>query len=192
MNADLKSALRREAKERRAKAAARAGEKFQKRLADRFFRAIEVKSGDVVGSYWAIGDEADPAAIEERLAAKGIALALPAMDGDKPLVFRRFQKGDELTDGQFGTREPAPSCPSVTPNIVIVPLLAFDKHGHRLGYGQGYYDRTLSALRAKGRIVAAGIAYAAQRVSKLPNEANDERLDLIVTEDEALDFRSMT
>lgn len=186
---DEKSELRREARERRAKAAARAGDKFQKRLAEQFFRAITVKPSGVVGSYWAIGDEADPAAIEERLAAKGIALALPALAGEGPLVFRRFRKGDPLVDAPFGTREPAPGCPAVTPDIVIVPLLAFDKHGHRLGYGRGYYDRTLRALRAGGAIVAAGIAYAAQRIKRVPYDANDERLDLVVTEEGTFDFR---
>ena len=80
--------------------------------------------------------------------------------------------------------------PAVDPDILIVPLLAFDRRGHRLGYGAGYYDMTLTALREKKPIVAVGIAYAAQEVDTVPITPRDARLDLVLTENETIDFRS--
>ena len=187
---NAKSALRRQAKLRRTEVAASLGENFARAAAEKFFSAIDARTGDVVASYWAIADEADPRVIEGQLHTKGIALALPAMKGEA-LVFRRWRPGDELAEGKFGTREPRASSPSVTPSVVIVPLLAFDAQGHRLGYGKGYYDRTLRALRARGRVLAVGLAYAAQRVASLPSENVDERLDWVITETGAIDFRSV-
>jgi 5-formyltetrahydrofolate cyclo-ligase len=90
----------------------------------------------------------------------------------------------------WGIREPMPDAPAVDPDILIVPLLAFDRRGHRLGYGAGYYDMTLAALRAKKPVVAIGIGYAAQEVETVPTTPRDEGLDLVLTERETIEVRS--
>jgi 5-formyltetrahydrofolate cyclo-ligase len=102
-----------------------------------------------------------------------------------PLIFREWRPGDVLEDAPFGTRIPSDAAKELTPEIVIVPLLAFDSEGYRLGYGGGYYDRTLDLLRRKGDCIAVGFAYSGQEWAGVPRERHDERLDWIVTEDGA-------
>jgi 5-formyltetrahydrofolate cyclo-ligase len=102
---------------------------------------------------------------------------------------RAWSFGEPLASGQWGIREPTPDAPEVAPDILIVPLVCFDRAGHRIGYGAGYYDMTIHALRAKKKIVAVGVAFAAQEISKVPSTERDERLDLVLTEREVIDFR---
>src|SRR5262245_65872470 len=101
---------------------------------------------------------------------------------------RAYAFGDELARGQWGIREPRAEAPEVAPDIVIVPLAAFDRAGHRIGYGAGYYDMTINALREKRKIVAMGIAFAAQEVGSGPATPRDARPDLVCTEREVIDF----
>ena len=143
----------------------------------------DASPGMVVSGYWAMRDEADIGPILERLHAEGFVCALPAVEGrDRPLTFRRWRPGDRLVAASFGTHEPAKSEPRVTPEILLVPLLAFDRAGRRLGYGGGYYDRTLRKLRSDGAATAVGVAFAAQEVPSVPAGPGDEKLDWIVTE----------
>jgi 5-formyltetrahydrofolate cyclo-ligase len=115
---------------------------------------------------------------------------LPVVVGrGKPLVMRAYAFGDELSSGQWGIREPKSDAAEVEPDILIVPLAAFDRSGHRIGYGAGYYDMTISGLRAKKPIVAVGIAYAAQEIAKVPATPRDAPLDLVLTEREVIDLR---
>ena len=117
-----------------------------------------------------------------RLAGEGVPLALPVIDGKgKPLLFRAWQPGDATAAGVWGIAEPTPDKPGVEPDIVLVPLLAFDREGWRLGYGGGFYDRTLRGLRARKVIVAVGIAFDEQRVDAVPHLDYDERLDWVLT-----------
>ena len=102
---------------------------------------------------------------------------------------RAWNFGAPLKAGQWGIREPTPEAPEVAPDILIVPLAAFDRAGHRIGYGAGYYDMTINALRAKKKIIAIGIAFAAQEIPKVPATERDARLDLVLTEREVIDFR---
>jgi len=121
------------------------------------------------------------------LAERGQVTALPVVVNRKaPLVFRRWAPGDVLEDGLYGTRHPPASADEVRPVCLLVPLLAFDRQGARLGYGGGFYDRTLAALRAAGPVVAVGVAYAGQEVDALPAEPHDERLDWVITEKEVI------
>jgi 5-formyltetrahydrofolate cyclo-ligase len=137
----------------------------------------------VIAGYFAIRSEFRTAPLLARLARQGSRLCLPAMVGpDLPLVFRAYKPGDPLLEGPFGTCEPLADAALVQPSLVIVPLLAFDKAGRRLGYGGGYYDRTLRVLRAAGPIGAVGLAYAFQEMEAVPEAPGDERLDMIVTE----------
>ena len=107
----------------------------------------------------------------------------------KPLIMRAWTFGGPLRSGQWGIREPMADAPEAAPEILIVPLLAFDRRGQRIGYGAGYYDMTIHALRARKPVVAVGIAYAAQEIAEVPATERDARLDLVLTEREVIDFR---
>ncbi|MDJ1007802.1 MAG: 5-formyltetrahydrofolate cyclo-ligase [Paracoccaceae bacterium] len=137
-----------------------------------------------VAFYWPMRTEIDPRPAMERAAGRG-PVCLPVTHGFGPLTFRLWAPGTLLTRDDFGTEFPAGG-PDVRPATLVVPLLAFDRRGHRLGYGAGHYDRTLDALRRDGPVTAIGFAYAAQEEPPLPAEATDQPLDLIVTETETI------
>jgi len=140
-----------------------------------------------VSGYWPMGDEFDVRPLMTRLCERGHVSALPVVVArGEALKFRRWQPGDRLTQAGFGTHEPGADAAVVVPDIVLAPLLAFDTAGGRLGYGGGFYDRTLEALRAAGRIIAVGVGYQAQWVAEIPSGDNDQKLDWIVTEERAI------
>ncbi len=145
--------------------------------------ALAPHGGAVLAGYWPMRDEVDPRAA---MAAHDGPLCLPVVTGkDRPLVFRAWQ-GQPLQVGPFGTSHPAPDAPELTPQVLIVPLAGFDRQGNRLGYGGGFYDRTLQALRESGPVTAIGIAFACQELPAIPAEDYDQPLDLIVTDRETL------
>jgi 5-formyltetrahydrofolate cyclo-ligase len=151
-----------------------------------------VKPGTIVAGFMAMKSEINPLPLLRKLADAGAQLALPAIAGrGQPLIMRAYKFGDELARGQWGIREPRPDAAPVDPDILIVPLAAFDHSGHRIGYGAGYYDMTIRALRAKKSIAAIGIAFAAQEIREVPTTARDERLDFVLTERETIDFRGL-
>jgi 5-formyltetrahydrofolate cyclo-ligase len=125
-----------------------------------------------------------------QFAQAGAQLALPCIASrGQPLIMRAWTFGDAMVSSQWGILQPLPDAIEVAPDIVIVPLVAFDRAGHRIGYGAGYYDITLRALRANKKVIAIGIAFAAQEISQVPATERDERLDLVLTERETIDFR---
>ena len=133
-----------------------------------------------------MADELDPRPLMVRLAARGSVTALPIIVGRaQSLAFRAWSVTESPPAGRLGIPAPGLECRSVRPSILLVPLLAFDASGWRLGYGGGYYDRTIASFRAAGGILAVGLAYAGQEVPDVPHDANDMRLDWIVTEREA-------
>lgn len=137
----------------------------------------------IVAGYFAIRDEIDPRPLMETFHCEQARLCLPCVTGPgQPLVFRSWSPGDELVKGAFGVSEPRPSAPEIRPSLVLLPLLAFDGAGRRLGYGAGFYDRTIEALRALGPVKTIGLAYEAQRLKRVPTEGHDVALDWIVTE----------
>jgi 5-formyltetrahydrofolate cyclo-ligase len=139
--------------------------------------------GCVVGGYWPIATELDDRPLLARLHERGFACALPCLgETDPPLVFRRWRPTDELEAGDRGTQQPFASSPEVAPEILLVPLLAVDRQGFRLGQGGGHFDRTLARLRSRGILTAVGVAYAIQRVERLPRDDRDQPLDWLVTE----------
>lgn len=151
---------------------------------------VPVASGAVVSGFMPMKSEINPLPLMKALAGAGAQLALPAIAGrGKPLIMRAWKFGDEFARGQWGIREPKPDAPEAAPDILIVPLACFDRAGHRIGYGAGYFDMTIHALRARKAIIAIGIAFAAQEIPQVPATARDERLDLVLTEREAIDFR---
>ena len=139
--------------------------------------------GRIIGGYWPLTGELDIRPLMNACHAQGHALALPCTPRKgKPLTFRAWTPSDDLKAGPFGTREPYPKQVEVTPNLVLVPLLAFTQHGERLGYGGGFYDRTLAKLRETTEVFACGIAYAAQEAASLPVDEFDYPLDGILTD----------
>lgn len=182
--AALKKALRAEAAARRAAVHAADGDSAGSALADRFLATFfDRLPGAVVSVYMPMRDEIDVWGLIVALGAAGARTALPVMAGpDAPLIFRAWRMGDDLVPRAFGVQEPADTAPEVSPDIVIVPLLAFDAAGNRLGYGGGYYDRTLRGLRSQREIVAVGVGYDAQEFPDLPGHTGDEILDMIVTD----------
>ncbi len=165
------------------KAAANARPDAAIHAARNFVDAIEVKDGAVVALYDPMNDELDPRPLAEALLEHGAAIALPVVAAKKsPLIFRLFQPGDALVDGAYGEQIPGDAAPEANPAIIVLPLLAFTRAGGRLGYGGGYYDRTLEALRRDHKILAVGYGYGAQEVDALPLNALDQPLDWVVTE----------
>jgi 5-formyltetrahydrofolate cyclo-ligase len=151
---------------------------------------VELPRGAVVSGFSPIRSEINPMPLLRRLADAGAELALPTIVArGKPLSFRAWTFGQELQRGQWGIREPKTDAPELYPDVVIVPLAAFDRRGHRIGYGAGYYDLTLTALRAVKPIVAVGIAYAMQEIDAVPALPHDAPLDLVLTEHGAIDCR---
>ncbi len=145
--------------------------------------ALSVLAGAeaVFSSYRAIGTECDPVPLESALTAAGHTISLPVIRRKgEPLLFRRWQPGDPLVTRAWGIREPDASAAAVEPDVLLLPLLAFDAAGWRLGYGGGFYDRTLARLRARKPIIAIGLAFATQEVDAVPHSAYDERLDWIL------------
>lgn len=142
--------------------------------------------GRVLSGYFPIRSEADPRPLMSIAAARGVELALPVTT-PAGLLFRRWHHGDPLIPAGFGTSGPSPAAPSVIPDILVMPLAAFDRRLHRIGYGQGHYDRAIDGLRADGhKPLLIGLAFAAQEVEKVPFEPHDIPLDFIVTEEELI------
>lgn len=151
---------------------------------------IAIKPGVIVSGFSPLKTEINPLPLMRKLADAGAKLALPVVAGrGNPLIMRAYAFGQPLNEGVWGIREPADDAPAVDPDILIVPLAAFDRRGNRIGYGAGYYDMTIARLRALKPVLAVGIAYAAQEFLEVPVTARDERLDLVLTERDVIDLR---
>ena len=152
---------------------------------------FEIATGAIVSGYSPIRSELDPTPLMRKLALQGARLALPAvMARGKSLVFRAWSPSDRLTLGPLGILEPSPGAAELIPDIMLVPCAAFDRLGHRIGYGAGHYDFTLAHLRKVKPIAAVGVAFAAQEIKAVPALAHDVALDYVLTEKKAFDFRS--
>lgn len=174
----LRDALPRDARQQAAEA-----------IAERPF-PLKVRAGTVVSGFMPLKSEINPLPLLRKLDALGALIALPVVVGrGKPLVMRRFTFGAPLEAGVWGIREPKPEAEEVDPDILLVPLLAFDRAGYRVGYGGGYYDVTIDGLRRRKTVSAVGIAFAAQEVAKVPTTPHDARLDFVLTEREVIDLR---
>ncbi|MFN3461836.1 MAG: 5-formyltetrahydrofolate cyclo-ligase [Oceanibaculum sp.] len=180
-------AVGRAAAKRRREAAHAAHPDAGARIAANLLSVVSLPDGAIVSGYCAMGDEADPLPSLLALAAGGHDLCLPVTPKrGLPLSFRLWRPGDALEHGVWDIPVPPATARDVEPSVLLVPLLAFDRAGYRLGYGGGYYDRTLAMLKEKGPVLAIGVAYADQEVESVPREATDQRLDWIVTEEGAI------
>ena len=194
--AEWKQRERRAAAERRAQAFAalpNAGHD----LATRFHESVHLPRGAVVSGYWPLDGELDIRPLLHQIHEQGHPIGLPVVRGKgQPLLFRRWSPGMALVECSFRVLTPPEGAPEIVPDVLLVPLLAFDREGFRLGYGGGFYDRTLEKRRheahsggahsghpvPRGPILAIGMAFAAQETECLPRGPFDQRLDWIVTE----------
>ena len=184
-----KVALRRLAKARRAEAHRHCAEAAAKAIAEKVAALAVLAKPTVVAGYAAIRDELDVWPLLHRLHALGHMCALPVVeDRSMPLTFRRWQPGDVLIADDHAIPTPRDTAQLLRPRVALVPLVAFDRRGCRLGYGAGYYDRTLAALRSVDTVAAVGIGFAAQEVDRVPAAPTDQALDWIVTESEVIQF----
>ncbi len=143
----------------------------------------------VVAGYWPMRDEIDIRPLLIQLHKTGFTCALPVVEKAlAPLAFHQWQPADPLEKSSFGLHQPSVKAPKVAPQILIVPLLAFDRDGMRLGWGGGYYDRTLAELRVSSDVLAMGVGFSIQQVDKLPRDRHDQRLDFMVTQDGVIEF----
>ena len=150
-----------------------------------------VAPGAVVAGYAPIRSEFDPMPLLRRLADAGARLALPVIMGrEQPLQFRGFSIGQALERGPLGIQQPTVASVVLIPEILLIPLAAFDRTGHRIGYGAGYYDRSIEALRGGNRTIAVGLAFAVQEIDAVPALPHDAVLDYVLTETQTFDFRS--
>jgi len=178
----VKRGLRESQKAVRAKALAEIGAGVNEGLVKHGMAILGDRPPGIVSGYYPMEGEIWPLPLMAALRAKGHSLALPVMQGKAdPLLFRAWSPGDPLIPGVWGIRQPAPDRAVVLPDIVLAPLLAFDAHGYRLGYGGGYYDRTLRYLRANKPILAVGLALDELEVDAVPHLDYDERLDWVLT-----------
>lgn len=152
---------------------------------------VPLGEGTVVAGYSPIRSECDPVPLMRSLAAKGAQLALPVVHArDKELSFCEWRQGEQLVAGPYGILQPRAEAIPLEPDVILVPLAAFDRRCRRIGYGAGFYDRTLADLRKRRVVIAVGIGFAVQEIEAVPVDEHDQRLDLVLTERETIDFRS--
>jgi 5-formyltetrahydrofolate cyclo-ligase len=187
---EQKAELRREGLARRDALPAEIRKAAAEAIAARPF-PLAIASGMILSGFMPLKSEINPLPLMRKLVDDGARLALPVVAGrGQPLIMRSWQWGEPLVPGVWGISEPPPTAPELQPDILLVPVLAFDRNGHRIGYGAGYYDLTIAQLRAKKPIAAVGIAFAAQEIESVPRTAFDARLDLVLTENETIDLRN--
>lgn len=178
---NAKAELRLSALAARAALSREAREEAAQAVSEHFFTHIKLAPGEVVAAYWRIRDELDCQPILVRLMDSLQPVVLPVVLGpEDPLQMRLWEPGAALYPAGFGTLAPAELAPQMAPHIVLMPLLGFDRMGTRLGYGGGYYDRTLAQMEPKPRLI--GLAFAAQEIEAIPRDSHDIPLDTIITE----------
>jgi 5-formyltetrahydrofolate cyclo-ligase len=178
---EAKAALRKKALAARAALAAEDRAEAAREVARLFFENIAYEPEDVVAGYWRIRDELDCQPILVRLMDTGQQVVLPVVQGaNAPLDLRLWEADQPLYEAGFGTLAPSDLAPRAEPDVVLMPLLGFDEKGTRLGYGGGYYDRTLASLPRKPMLV--GLAFSVQEVGTIPRDDHDVPLDAVITE----------
>ena len=185
--ARLKSQLRSDALTRRLAVPPEAAAAYAARLAREGAALAERTGARSASAFFSIRNEPDTQPLLTALRAMGLETALPVtVGGGEPLIFRRWSAGDPTVTGAMRIPEPLPTSPALDPDLLFVPLAAFDRRGHRLGYGAGHYDRTLKTLRERKRVIAVGVGYAAFELARVPAEPHDEPLDFVLTENELI------
>jgi len=178
-----KAALRATALQRRGLVTSHEAQAFARRLAEIGSGLAADYKSEIASGFWPIKDEASTLPLLEKLSKQGLTTALPVIIArDQPLTFRAWKQGEPLNEAKMKIMEPPASAPEVFPDLLFVPLAAYDKRGNRLGYGAGFYDRSLAKLRAMKKVLAIGVAFEVQELPELPQEPHDEPLDFVLTE----------
>jgi 5-formyltetrahydrofolate cyclo-ligase len=173
--------LRATAHEQRAKLGAEERAEAAKLAAAHLFSDVPISEDAIIACYWPIRDEIDCKPVLVHFMDAFRTVCLPVTLGDaEPLEFRVWEQGAQLYEAGFGSLAPAEGAPVVEPDVIIIPLLGFDKHGTRLGYGRGYYDRTVAVMKKKPVLI--GYAFGAQELPEIPRDAHDVPMDYLVTE----------
>lgn len=171
------------------------------RITEDVIRAAEIRlekqlvdlipSGAIIGGYWAFRGELNITPALNILAGMGHSLCLPVIEAeDMPLYFRRWRPTDPVEPGRYGIPVPPAGAPVFKPDVLLVPLVAFDRRGYRLGYGAGYYDRTIDILGKEKQLLTIGVGYGVQEVEHLPDEEWDQKMDIVVTDKEVIQISS--
>ena len=183
-----KARIRRAALARRADVDSAARVAFAEKLALEGVAIARRARVRTVAAFWPIGSEPDTLMLLAALDYHEFVAALPCTGAmGAPLTFRRWRDGDPLVEGPMRIPEPAPRLPQVHPDLLFVPAAGFDRRGYRVGYGGGFYDITLAALRSQRALLTVGVAFACQEVERIPEEEHDQPLDFILTENELID-----
>jgi len=185
--AEIKKRLRQKILARRAELSPDVHRDFSKKISDNVLILPDVKTGIKIALYWPIKDEVDCRWLLAELTDRAIIVALPTIAGkEQPLVFRQFGGEENLLAAGFGTKEPVYIMPIVEPEVIFLPLAGFDKIGARLGYGKGFYDRTIAIMKKRPRLI--GLAFGIQQLEYIPTFAHDQKLDGVITENGMLWF----
>jgi 5-formyltetrahydrofolate cyclo-ligase len=190
-NADPKAVLRRDALARRVKIEPAVRAASSRCFAEEGLRLARLWRPRIVSAFHPLRDEPDTLLLLTALAEEGFSTALPVIVGrGSPLIFRRWRPGEPTREASMSVREPLEEAPVVDPDLLFVPLACFDRRGHRIGYGAGFYDLTLARLRAMKPVRAAGVAYGVCEIAAVPYESHDQTLDAVVTEQETILFKT--
>jgi 5-formyltetrahydrofolate cyclo-ligase len=190
-NADPKAVLRRDALARRVKIDPAVRAAFSRRFAEEGLRLARLWRPGIVSAFHPLRDEPDTLLLLPALAEEGFSTALPVIVGrGSSLIFRRWRSGEPTREASMSIREPLEEAPVVDPDLLFVPLACFDRRGHRIGYGAGFYDLTLARLRSTKPVRAAGVAYGVCEIAAVPYESHDQTLDAVVTEQETILFKT--
>ncbi len=156
-------------------------------LASLAFPVLAHRNFRCVSAFFPYQSEIDTRPLLGKLAGEGWTSALPIVVAKgEPLIFRRWYPGEPTVPGRWDIPIPSDRAPLVVPDVLLVPMLAFDRNGYRLGYGGGFYDRTIAGLRGEKKIIAIGVAYSGQEVDSVPRDAHDQPLDFVMTEREVI------
>lgn len=163
------------------------GMEYAEDIANHFVKHIPLMPQSVISAYWPIRSEVNIEPLMEKLVRNGHFLCLPCVATDgKSLVFRRYRLGDILDTGPYSLPQPMETSEEMQPYVLVVPMLAFSREGNRLGYGKGFYDRTIRSIRKEKPITVIGIAFSDQEVDSIPTEEHDQVMDWIITEKEVI------
>lgn len=188
---EAKAALRSEAHKRRAQLHPSLRVDAARDAVGHFLHGVDVGKAEIVAAYWPIRDELDIKILIGKMMDAGQPVCLPVVLGpEQPLELRLWQEGAPLYEAGFGTLAPEDGAPRVEPDVILMPLLGFDRRGTRLGYGGGYYDRTLAHLKKRPRLI--GFAFARQEIELIPRQSHDVPLDTVVTELGVRNFEKAT
>lgn len=178
---EAKAALRSESHKRRAQLHPSLRVDAARDAVGHFLHGVDIGKAEIVAAYWPIRDELDIKSLIGKMMDAGQLVCLPVVIGpEQPLELRLWQEGAPLYEAGFGTLAPEDGALQVEPDVILMPLLGFDHRGTRLGYGGGYYDRTLAYLKKRPRLI--GFAFARQEIEFIPRQPHDVPLDTVVTE----------